>query len=61
MQKDSRPFAKLKELQSQLTKPTAQFAAHLILPNRTQAHPPPHKQTHDLAKPFIGHKPTIKT
>ena len=27
----------------------------------TQAHPPPHKQIHDLAKPFIGHKPTIKT
>ena len=27
----------------------------------TKAHPPPHKQTHDIAKPFIEYKPTIKT
>ncbi len=33
------PFAKLKELQAN-TQANA-FAAHLILPNRTQAHPPP--------------------
>jgi len=43
MHQDSQPFAKLKELQSQRTNPTAQFAAHLILPDRTQAHPPPQK------------------
>jgi hypothetical protein len=33
------PFAKLKVLQAD-TQANA-FAAHLILPNRTQAHPPP--------------------
>jgi Zn-dependent peptidase ImmA (M78 family) len=36
-------FAKLKELQSH-TQANA-FAAHLILPNRTQAHPPPDQWT----------------
>lgn len=45
MYQDSQPFAKLKEQQSQRTKPTTQFAAHLILPDRTQAHPPPQRQT----------------
>lgn len=45
MHQDSQHFAKLKELQSQHTKPTAQFTAHLILPDRTQAHPPPQRQT----------------
>jgi hypothetical protein len=43
MHKDSLPFAKLKELQSQYTKADTQFAAHLILPQRTHAHPPPQK------------------
>ena len=38
-------FAKLKELQSD-TRANA-FAAHLILPNRNQAHPPPNKWTVD--------------
>ena len=61
MQKDSKPFEKLKKLQSQHTKPTTQFGVHLILPNRTQANPPPHKQTHNTAKPIIEYKPTIKT
>ena len=32
-------FAKLKELQADTQ--ANPFAAHLILPNRTQAHPPP--------------------
>ena len=36
MHQDSRPFAKLKELQSRHT-----IGAHLILPDRTKAHPPP--------------------
>ena len=45
MHQDSQHFAKLKELQSRHTKPTVQFAAHLILPDRTQAHPPPQWQT----------------
>jgi hypothetical protein len=35
--KDSQPFAKLKELQAP-TRANA-FAAHLILPNRTQSPP----------------------
>jgi hypothetical protein len=41
MHQYSQRFAKLKELQSQHTKADTQFAAHLILPQRTQAHPPP--------------------
>lgn len=39
----SQPLAKLKELQAD--KQTNAFAAHLILPNRTQAHPPPQQKT----------------
>ena len=39
------PFAKLKELQA-ATRANA-FAAHLILPNRTQPHPPPYQRTMD--------------
>jgi hypothetical protein len=37
----SQRFSKLKELQSQHTRADTQIAAHLILPQRTQAHPPP--------------------
>jgi hypothetical protein len=43
MHKDSQPFAKLKELQSQDTKADTQFAALLILPDRTHALPPPQR------------------
>jgi len=43
-------FVKLKELQAD-TQVNA-FAAHLILPNRTQAHPPPYKWTVDNLTTF---------
>jgi hypothetical protein len=36
-------------------KPT-QFAAHFILPNRTQAHPPPHFRTGDNLKGIFDRK-----
>jgi Zn-dependent peptidase ImmA (M78 family) len=41
--KNCQRFAKLKELQAD-TRANA-FAAHLILPKRTKAHPPPENKT----------------
>ena len=41
--------------------PIAIGTAHLILPDRTQAHPPPYKQTLYNSKPIYEPKPTIKT
>lgn len=37
---ESQRFVKLKEVQAKTQ--TNAFAPHLILPQRTQAHPPPH-------------------
>jgi Zn-dependent peptidase ImmA (M78 family) len=55
--KDSQPFAKLKEVQAD-TQANA-FAANLILPNRTQAHPPPKQRTMDNLMATFDNNPIV--
>jgi hypothetical protein len=59
MNRQANASAKSKELQPNAQADTV--AAHLLLPNRTLAHPPPYIQTGDNLKDFFDRKTVIKT
>lgn len=53
------PLRKIKRAAMQTHKPT-QITAHLILPKRTQAHPPPDQWTVDTLKATFDNNRVLK-